>query len=239
MSSASSLLEAEAEIEGAGIADMIVEEGEMEEDDPARLETGRDAKEAAAAAAAAAAAYAAAAAHRRRLLQRQGSLPEPPGAAVPTTSNGEGRLSSADEAAVSEPEGSDEAAGRYVALYPFWSEDPNEITLSIGDRVTVTTAYADGWAFAMNETKGTTGFCPLHYLCAEDDRRNGGGGGLGGGADGELLRMSDAINTSISQKVEPTSDWRRLCHHEPRFRAIYHLMTSHKPDVGSIHLPPA
>ncbi|KAJ3317189.1 hypothetical protein HDU76_001296 [Blyttiomyces sp. JEL0837] len=123
---------------------------------------------------------------------------------------------------------SDLVAGRYFVLYPFWSNNPKEIILAVGDIVDVSLTYEDGWAMATNVTKGTTGFCPLHHLCREK-----------GEEELKAFRTLDVINTSLSQKIEPTHDWRRLCVHEPRFKAIYSLMTSDKPDVGFINLPPA
>lgn len=175
------------------LSGMVMEEGEMEEDDPARLDVSN--------------------------MPVSGSF-----ASLNDMwdSNGDTQQDEEEETRSSEAL----TSMQFVAIYLFITDDPSEVCLSVGDKVTVTTTYADGWCFATNETTSMSGFCPLHHLCIDNSQSGG------------SVSMSDAISTSISQKIEPTSDWRRLCHHEPRFRNLYTLMTGHKPDVGEIILPP-
>ncbi|KAI9326921.1 hypothetical protein DFJ73DRAFT_147083 [Zopfochytrium polystomum] len=217
----------------AGIGSMVMEEGEMDEDeDPACLDTSSVAP-----AAPAKSSGFNALSQQDAATNGVGRASPPPPARrerVPSGNPVDAATSSANGTSgggvdTSQLDGSENLAGRYVVIYPFWTEDPNEICLSIGDKVDVSTVYSDGWAFANNTSKDLSGFCPLHHLCVDERSSRG----------SDVVRMSEAINTSISQKISPTSDWRRLCQHEPRFKQIYALMTSHKPDVGTIDLPPA
>ncbi|KAI8851760.1 hypothetical protein BC829DRAFT_385966 [Chytridium lagenaria] len=121
--------------------------------------------------------------------------------------------------------------GKYVAMYNYRAADTDEIDLDAGDVVSIRSVAENGWGYGLNESQEVAGYVPMYLLCEEMDK-------IITVSDSIGLQTGELISTSLNHQVNPTSDWRSLCHHEQRFRMRHDLMTNRTPDMGAISMPP-
>jgi hypothetical protein len=160
------------------------------------------------------------------------------------------------------------SGSQWIVTYPFWTTDPSEMCLTTNEIVEISYTTPDGWAYAIKKeceinktdtptppptpttttaSKATQGFIPMHHLAVLTTTTTTTSPGLSSSpASISALSLPTTASTdlsiltsSLSSKINPTDDWRRLCIHELRFRARYELMVSHKPDVpmGGVQVP--
>ncbi|KAJ3205148.1 hypothetical protein HDU67_009084 [Dinochytrium kinnereticum] len=54
--------------------------------------------------------------------------------------------------------------GRAVAIHAWEPRIPDQLELHVGDKITVTKSFNDGWASGVNETRHKTGIFPIHCV---------------------------------------------------------------------------